>query len=229
MISTPDEIKQLFFTDSIRKNIRIAFPNKELPDITNSNLIAESFSFSESICSRDKLKFGLCEASVVKFETFGIGNIKGKEIDVFHEIDITSLGEEFINQYGIRDNSVAFPFYKIPYGRFVVESCEKQSDMTRRKVVAYTKEIIWDNIPNPLEKAKYNGRMDMIENTPYKFNVPAVVYSNIFKGDVDLFTDKTEIVRNTGDFFDPLTLTSSISTGDVNLNTSKYSGYVYLE
>lgn len=229
MITTPDEIKQLFFTDSIRKNIRIVFPNKEFPDITNSNLIAESFSFSESICSRDKLKFGLCEASVVKFETFGIGNINGKEIDVFHEIDITSLGEEFINQYGIRDNSVAFPFYRIPYGRFVVKSCEKQADMTRRKVVAYTKEITWDNVPNPVEKAKYNGGMDVKENSPYKFNVPAVIHSNLYEGDVDLFNDKTAITRKSGDFFQPIVLISTVSTGSGSYNTNKYSGHIYLE
>ena len=193
MIKIPEEIKQLFLSDSIKKNIRIIFPGGELPDITNNNLIAESFSFSESACSKNKLKFGLCEANVVKFETFGIPNIKGLEIDVYHEIDISSLEADFINQHGLRDNILPYPFYRIPYGRFVVDSCEKQNDMNRRKVIAYTKEILWDTIPNPLEKAKFNGTLDIQKDYYYRFNVEAVAISNVFFNECEQFMDKTAV------------------------------------
>lgn len=42
--------------------------------ITNSNLIQESFSLTESLCSRDNLKFGLCESAHCEFEVVGRGD-----------------------------------------------------------------------------------------------------------------------------------------------------------
>ena len=83
MYDAKEEIKSLFRMDSVRKNIRIHFPNGERADIINENIIKESFSFTESICSREKLKFGLCEASVVEFECVGIENIKGYGGELF--------------------------------------------------------------------------------------------------------------------------------------------------
>ena len=42
--------------------------------ITNSNLIQESFSLTESLCSQDNLKFGLCESAHCEFEVVGRGD-----------------------------------------------------------------------------------------------------------------------------------------------------------
>lgn len=138
MIKIPEEVKQLFKMDSVKKNLRVHFPNGERGDITNAQIPEESFSFTESICSQRKLKFGLCEASVVEFECVGVENIKGYEIEVYHEIDISSLGEEVIAKYGMLSKDVAFPFYRVPYGLFVIDECLRQDDMTRRRVVAYS-------------------------------------------------------------------------------------------
>ena len=148
MISIPEEIKALLKQEQnfISKNLRIHFPNGEHEDITNDNLISESFSFTESICSQDTLKFGLCEASMVEFETIGVGNIKGCEIEVFHEINISGLGEEFIAGYGTITDDVPFPYYRMPYGIFKVDTCPRQSDMSRRKVTAYTQEFLFEEI-----------------------------------------------------------------------------------
>lgn len=200
MLNIPEEIKQLLKQGSIRKNLRIHFPNGEHEDITNSNLLSESFSFSESIMSQSEFKFGLCEASMVEFEMFNIGNIKGYEIEIFHEIDVSILSNEFIAEYGITSDDVTFPFYRIPYGRFVVDECLKQADMTKRRVVAYTNEVDLENIPNPIEKAKWDGTLNISQNLPYDFNVPSVVYSNALVGDVDYFTDKTAMELDSGTY-----------------------------
>lgn len=140
MVDIPEEVKSLFRQDSITKNFRVHFPNGERDDIdslVNKDVTEGSVQFTESLCSQENLKFGLCEASVLEFETIGVGNIKGYEIEAGIEIDITSLGEDFIAEYGQTSNDVAFPYYYVPYGRFVVDSCKRQSNMKRRKVIAY--------------------------------------------------------------------------------------------
>lgn len=40
-----------------------------IPDITNDNLDFESFSMTESLCSQDNIKFGLCESAHCEFTT----------------------------------------------------------------------------------------------------------------------------------------------------------------
>ena len=89
MLDIPEKVKDLFRTDNIKKNFRVHFPNGERADITNDNLIADSVRFTESLCSRNNLKFGLCEASVLEFETIDVENIKGCEITAGIEICIT--------------------------------------------------------------------------------------------------------------------------------------------
>ena len=181
MIDIPEEIKQLFRNDCVNKNLRICFPNGERENIVNDNIVKESFKFTESICSREKLKFGLCESSVVEFECVGIKNIKGCEIEVFCEIDISSLPEEQVEEYGTTSEDVGFPYYSLPYGVFVVDSCKRQTDMKRRKVVAYGK-IIQENLfLNPLEYAKFKGLINCSYNNSYNFNVYAFLYANIYK------------------------------------------------
>lgn len=232
MLQIPEETKKLFKQGSIRKNIRIHFPNGEREDITNNNLISESFSFTESVMSQGTFKFGLCEASMVEFECFGIENIKGYEIEVFHEIDISSLGEEFIAEHGMTSNDVAFPFYRIPYGRFVIDECLRQADATKRKIVAYTNEVDWENIPNPLEKAKSNGLIDLKYNSPYTFNVASVVYANTYTGETDFFNEKT-LLENGNGYFDFLVTTlfsSAIAKSPSGAQyIEKYECYLYLE
>lgn len=158
MLNISEEIKQLFRQSSTKKNIRIHFPNGEREDITNSNLISESFSFTESICSQDTLKFGLCEASMVEFETFNIGNIKDCTIEI--TLDVLN-GQEW---------------YPIPMGTYVVDSCEKQSNMTRRRVVAYTKNKVQDYKYSELENLKRS--FPVPTNEAYNINLYNFLASN---------------------------------------------------
>ena len=165
MLDIPEEVKQLFRQSSTKKNIRIHFPNGEREDITNSNLISESFSFTESICSQDTLKFGLCEASMVEFETFGVGNIKDCTIEVTLEVPY---------------NGEAYP---IPIGTFVVDSCEKQANLGRRNVVAYSKDFDFGKI-SQFEKAKrvYMADPYYNENGYYEYDLLKFIASNYYSG-----------------------------------------------
>lgn len=156
MLNIPDAIKSLYQQDTIRKNFRVQFPNGELPDITNANVLTESVRFTESLCSQQYLRFGLTEASEIQFETIGIPNMMGMTIKCFSEIDTSSLtaaqisaiqamsdldGElvleadsDLTDYYGNK-----WGFYRVPYGTFTVDSCPRNHGaMTHRKVTAYT-------------------------------------------------------------------------------------------
>lgn len=137
MLNVPKEVVRLFGQSGVKKNFRVSFPKGEHPDLVNKDFVADSACFTERICSRNSLVFGLCEASVLEFTANLTENIKGYELEAGIEIDISSLEEEFIAQYGQTSNDVAFPYYYVPYGRFEVESCKKQNDFNIRKVVAY--------------------------------------------------------------------------------------------
>lgn len=60
---------------------------EDYSDITNDNLLEESFSLNESLCSQDDLQFGACEASYIEFECCGRnGKYKGKNISAFTNV-----------------------------------------------------------------------------------------------------------------------------------------------
>lgn len=105
MINVPEEIKTLLKQSSVQKNFRVSFPNGDHPDLTNTQVISESVEFTESLCSQDSLKFGLCEASTISFETFGVGNIKDKTIDCSLEI----LWQDYISKLSYSIDSVWSP------------------------------------------------------------------------------------------------------------------------
>lgn len=152
MLSIPSTVKALFKRDGVRKNIRIHFPNGEYPDITNDNIVKESATFAESVCSQESVKYGLTEASVFQVETVGIGNMYGMTIEVGVEIDTTTLtaaeiaaieGDEGDGTLvKAADSDIGFGYYRVPYGVFRVQSCPRnQEAMTHRKVTAYTRTI----------------------------------------------------------------------------------------
>lgn len=138
MLNIPEVIKELFLQDGIRKNFRVHFPNGERADLVNKDIVGESVKFTESVCSQQRLRFGLTEASVIEFECVGVENIAGMTIECGIEIDVSSLPRASREAYGTRTADVAFPFYAVPYGVFVVDKCPRQVDMKRRKVTAYT-------------------------------------------------------------------------------------------
>lgn len=62
-------ISPLYVRSVIKNNIGIDdYINNKISNITNECLIQESFSLTESLCSQQNLKFGLCESAHCEFE-----------------------------------------------------------------------------------------------------------------------------------------------------------------
>lgn len=107
----------LFADDTVDKQITIVTDDKKI-NITNTELHEDKFELSESLCSEKELKFGACEASVVKFTISNIfQSLKGKWITV----KITPKGAD------------------APYqlGRYKVYSDKPTADRKCRDVEAY--------------------------------------------------------------------------------------------
>lgn len=174
MLSIPESVKALFKTDGVRKNFRAHFPNGEMSDITNADVVKESLHFTESACSQNTFKFGLTEASLIEFETVGRQNMKGMTIECGIEIDTSSLSVAQIsaieNDEGdgtlvlAADSDIGYGYYRVPLGVFRVEACPRnQESMTHRRVKAYGELSPY----NPFETAKLNT---YVPETDYKPN-----------------------------------------------------------
>ena len=167
MLTIPDEIKGLLNQDSCYKNIRIHFPNGERADICNDQIVMNSVSFTESLCSQDTLKFGLCEASMFECEVVGVSNVKGATIEVSCEVycDGSVTGAEWRAE-------LEHYVYAIPYGTFVINEAKRQADIMHRKIVAYggTANL---NVDNEILIAK--GRASWGTNTAYSPDIFATM------------------------------------------------------
>lgn len=151
MINLTAAQQALVKSDSTVKNFHVHFPNGEIDDLDNSNIVSESVSFTESVCSDSSFRFGCADASVISFGTVGVPNMLGMLIE---------CSMEFING----NDTVT-----IPYGIFKVDSCPRDhNNMIRRKVTAYSKQINNSALP-PYEVAKLSGFYDT--NTPYQPNI----------------------------------------------------------
>lgn len=75
----------LFNKDNVKKDLILDFGDFQ---ITNNRLYSEAFEFSESLCSQNELRFGCCEASVLKFKCRNeFGELKGKWFDASMVLD----------------------------------------------------------------------------------------------------------------------------------------------
>lgn len=174
MLNIPESVKVLFKQDGARKNFRAHFLNGEMPDITNTDIVQESVRFTESLCSQDNLKFGLTEASVIEFETVGVGNIYGLMMECSCEIDLSGLSAAELEEIeagewdGVyvpaSESDIGYAFFRVPYGVFRVESCPRNFEtLARRQVTAYTLEGRKE-LENPFETAKAAMLLPGLEN-----------------------------------------------------------------
>lgn len=70
----------LFLKDNTKKELLLDFGEFQ---IGNSKLYSESFELSESLCTQNELRFGCCEASVLKFKCRNeFGELKSKQFNV---------------------------------------------------------------------------------------------------------------------------------------------------
>lgn len=178
MLNIPETVKALYKRDGVYKNFRCHFPDGEMSDITNENIVQESVQFTESICSQDVFKFGLAEASTIEFETVGIGNMYGMTIECSSEIDCSSLSaaEKSDIAAGTWDGTwdSENEVFSVPYGTFRVEECPRDHQaMAHRRVLAYT-EVLTDT--NPFEM---NKDALMLTEKTYKPDISALVLGQI--------------------------------------------------
>lgn len=147
MLSIPAAIEQLIKADGTRKNFRVHFPDGELPDLTNADIVVESVKFTEDVCSGERFRFGSADASTIEFEMVGIPNIIGKTIICVMEYAVPAALQSL---YGT--------WYGIPYGVFTVDSCPRDHKaMTHRKVTAYSQRFTNAFLPE-LESWKMSRR-----------------------------------------------------------------------
>lgn len=108
--------KELFNQDSVNKQIKITFDGGE---ITDKDFYSEEFELTESLCSESELRFGSCEASMLKFKVRNeFGELKGKWLTV-------SM---------VLDSHTDKPFQ---FGRYKVFSDEPSGDKKYTNVTAY--------------------------------------------------------------------------------------------
>lgn len=149
MLTIPESVKALYLTDGVWKNFRAHFPDGERADLTNENLVQESLRLTESFCSREVFRFGLTEASVLEFETVGVGNLYGATLEASLEIDVSSLTEAQKTEIEtgswdgalVRSAVSGLPVdvYRLPLGSFRVKSCPRNHEaMARRKFTAFS-------------------------------------------------------------------------------------------
>ena len=208
MISVPSLIRDYLREDSHKKNIRIHFPNYERTDICNDQIVINTVQFTESLCSQNKLKFGLCEAPMFECEVVGVGNITGAIIEVSCEIycPASVTGAVF------RTDLQAY-VYPIPYGTFTVTEAKRQSDMNHRKITAYGGQAAIEWKPYDLE----NKKRILANKSTEPVYTPNLGYFiaengiNILEDEVD----KTEVSPH------DLHITST------HPHTSKYAGYTF--
>jgi len=115
LINIVDEFKQLYKQVGVLKETIIYFPSINLT-IEKDRIIAESVKITESLCNSDNLKFGSCKSSQIEFTVINVDeDLKGLDFIVTQNI-----GE-----------------YTMPLGTYKADSCEKQDDLTHKKIIAY--------------------------------------------------------------------------------------------
>lgn len=129
MIEVPVRVKEALGDGSYLKNYRFIILDENGQEeftIDNNNLIKESVSIDERLCSGDTIKFGLCEGSQLQFEYFGFPDITGRRLQAF--IDV---------QYKATDKSLNL--HSIPIGFFDVKDCPMQFSTGIRRCTCYNK------------------------------------------------------------------------------------------
>ena len=125
MLNVPIAVKKALKEGTHKKNYRFVVLNDDgTADFTidNDTLVAESVMIDERMATGSELKFGLCEGSSLEFQYFDHDNIRGRQLQVFIDVE---YGEE--------------EPYAIPMGFFTVKSCSMQFSTGIFKATCYNK------------------------------------------------------------------------------------------
>lgn len=149
MIDVPTRVKDALREGDRLKRYRFVVDSDPIITITNDNLVSESVTFDERMCSDKEIKFGLCEGTNLEFQYFGLPNITGKRLQAF--IDV---------QY--KDSDGVVKWYEIPMGWFEVSESSRQASTGIIKVSAFNK-LLSDYLD-----AKANAQLqEILSNSSY--------------------------------------------------------------
>ena len=178
-------------------------------DLKNEDLIQESFSLTESLCSQDNLKFGLCESAHCEFEVVGRGDkFIGKTIRPY----INIAGEPKQN--------------RIPLGVFKVTDVKKNHthDIIKKSITAYDNmSILEQNVGDWLTKYMWVwDTANKVHTEGSGFNRFGVEYAR------QLFPTLSNLMKQLNILTDD-DFTFSFNAGDVDVEPANYNyGYNYL-
>jgi hypothetical protein len=163
----------LFQDDNIDKQLEIDYSGGT---ITNSELFQGSFSLEESLCSENELRFGSCEASLLKYK---VGNT------------LTSMHGQTITPRIIVDGHTDEPFV---CGKYKITSDKPTSDRMWREIEAY--DAMYDIINSDVA-SWYNSVLPDSDNkiTLKEFRNSFANYFNIEQEDISLVNDNMIIER----------------------------------
>lgn len=149
MIQVDDVTREMLLDSSTKKSFSVHFLNGEYRDLTSNDIVSESVKLTESICSGMEVQFGLCEASMIEFETIGVGNLKGAVFEAKIVLERDGVTKE------------------IPYGVFKVDSHKRKAYYNQnRSLVAYSREnylieTFRNEIKQPLSTICYGEKVNM--------------------------------------------------------------------
>ena len=164
----------LFLQDSVDKQFTI-----EIEDggaITNVELFSESIELSESLCSEPALKFGCCEASVLKFK---VANIMSPLVKKWIVISVSL------------NHNTDKP---LKLGQYKVFSDKPTADKRYREIVAY--DAMYDII-NADVATWYNTILPNADSTVTmkEFRTSFVSYFGLEQEEIELANDKMIVER----------------------------------
>jgi hypothetical protein len=164
---------ELYKQESIDKQLNIAFNGG---NITNEDIHSEQFELTESLCSGAQLRFGSCEASMIKFR---ISNI------------FTPLKDKWLTVTEILNHNTDTPFQ---FGKYKVYYDTPTADRRYRDVVAYDQ--MYDIINADLTDW-YNSlfQTDDTEVTLKEFRDSLMNYLGVEQEDVTLVNDDMVIKK----------------------------------
>lgn len=125
MLNISEELKNIYKNDSLPyvdtlsyKELILTFTDgSNILVVSKDQIVGDSFSLTESLCSEIDLTFGGCEASQCKITVADVETeLKGMTLTVVQRVNNT---------------------HEIPLGVFVVESAKKQANLRFKDVVAY--------------------------------------------------------------------------------------------
>lgn len=164
----------LFFEDSVDKQFTIEIENGGV--ITNVELFSESIELNESLCSESELRFGCCEASVLKFK---VANI------------VSPLAKKWLTVNMTLNHNADVP---LKLGQYKVFSDKPTADKRYREIVAY--DAMYDII-NADVAAWYNKILPSADSTVTmkEFRTSFIAYFGLEQEDIELANDKMLVER----------------------------------